>query len=186
VFDGAQQRPYDERDTPRPLSAYGRAKLHAEQQLAEHPHVLTVRTSAFFGPWDAHNFLSIGLERLQRGESWHAVDDQVVSPTYVPDLVHTSLDLLIDREHGLWHVANQGEASWFDFACRAADAAGLSCEQVLRIDTASAGQRAVRPPYSVLTSRRGVLTPTLDAALQRYLAEVTDGRREAPPEWAWA
>ena len=31
----------------------------------------------------------------------------MVSPTYVPDLVHASLDLLIDGEHGLWHLANE-------------------------------------------------------------------------------
>ena len=42
---------------------------------------------------------------LSRGEHWVAPEDQVVSPTYVPDLVSTALDLLMDGERGLWHLA---------------------------------------------------------------------------------
>ena len=35
------------------------------------------------------------------------------------------LDLLIDGEQGLWHLANQGALTWHALACRAAEAAGL-------------------------------------------------------------
>jgi dTDP-4-dehydrorhamnose reductase len=43
-------------------------------------------------------------------------NDVVISPTYVPDLVHASLDLLIDGEKGLWHLANNGALTWADLA----------------------------------------------------------------------
>ena len=39
-----------------------------------------------------------------------------MSPTYVPDLVHEALNLLIDGGTGLWHVVNPGSLSWRDFA----------------------------------------------------------------------
>ena len=49
-------------------------------------------------------------------------DDVRVSPTYVPDLVDACLDLLIDGESGLWHLANAGDVSWAEFAPQAAAA----------------------------------------------------------------
>ena len=48
-----------------------------------------------------------------------------MTPTYVPDLVNTCLDLLIDRECGVWHLSNGDAMSWADLARRAAAAAGV-------------------------------------------------------------
>lgn len=169
VFDGLQARPYRESDATRPLSAYGLAKQQAERALAGRPGVLVIRTAAFFGPWDRHNFVTQGLERLRREEPWGAAADQVVSPTYVPDLVHASLDLLIDGEEGLWHVANRGSLSWYRFACVAAEAAGLPTRQVQ--PEAGLKTSARRPVYSALTSERGEITDRVEDALVRYLAQ---------------
>lgn len=173
VFDGDAERPYRESDAARPLNAYGRAKRHAELGLASLEGALTVRTAAFFGPWDEANFVVQGLARLRDGQDWSAIDDQVVSPTYVPDLVDASLDLLLDGERGVWHVANGGATSWYEFACTVAEAAGLPRHQVRRIGTASAGQRALRPRYSALASERGQLAPALHDALQRCLRDLS-------------
>ncbi len=171
VFDGGKRRPYVESDDPSPLNAYGRAKRHAEVEIASQPHVLVVRTAAFFGPWDTANFAWRGLERIRQGFAWAAADDRVVSPTYVPDLVDTGLDLLIDAEAGLWHVTNAEATSWFDFACRIAEAAALPRHLVRAEHGADRGQAATRPPYSALTSERGVLAPRLDDAVERFLVQ---------------
>ena len=170
VFDGMRRVPYVERDTPRPLNAYGRAKHEAERRLAQHADALVVRTAAFFGHWDTANVPAQGLAQLRRGEPWHAIDDQVVSPTFVPDLVDAALDLLIDGERGIWHLANRGALSWYDFACRIAEAAGEPRERVRRTDGRAAGQGAPRPRYSALASERGALLPGLDAAIERFVA----------------
>ena len=67
-----------------------------------------VRTSAFFGPWDKHNFVTLALEALGNAASRsRAAGDLTVSPTYVPDLVHACLDLLIDGEAGIWHLSQR-------------------------------------------------------------------------------
>mgnify|MGYP003289203995 CR=1 FL=1 len=63
-------------------------------------------------------------------ERWPAADDQLVSPTYVPDLVQAALNLLIDDERGVWHVANRGAVSWAGFAQMVAEAAGLDAALV--------------------------------------------------------
>jgi dTDP-4-dehydrorhamnose reductase len=178
VFDGASSRPYRESDTPNPLNAYGRAKLRAERVLLRLPGALVIRTAAFFGPWDRWNFLTLGLARLERGEPWPAVADQLVSPTYVPDLVHASLDLLVDGEQRLWHVANLGAFSWWRFACLAAEAARLPTALIRPVNGASLGLPACRPRYSALRSERGDLADPLEAALERYVAQ-TPWRRQA-------
>jgi dTDP-4-dehydrorhamnose reductase len=174
VFDGSKDLPYLEHDTVRPLNAYGRAKREAEHRvLAAYGDALVIRTAAFFGPWDAHNFITQSLEALRRGERWSAASDQQVSPTYVPHLVHAALDLLVDGESGIWHLANRGAVSWSHLACMAAEAARLDTRLVDGVPGAALGQVARRPRFSALGSAQGLLMPTLEDGLARYLAEAT-------------
>lgn len=182
VFDGAKAAPYVESDAANPLNAYGRAKRAAEEGvLAGHDRALVVRTAAFFGPWDTHNFIAHALARLRAGLPWEAAHDQRVSPTYVPHLVHASLDLLIDGEHGIWHLANRGEATWAELACDAARRAGLDASLVRPVATASLGLAAARPRFTVLGSERDAAMPTLDEALDEHLRECAAGAAAA---WA--
>lgn len=187
VFGGDKDEPYVESDAARPLNAYGRGKHEAEQRvLAAASDALVVRTAAFFGPWDRHNFVTLALQAIRRGQAWHAACDQVVSPTYVPDLVQATLDLLVDGEHGIWHLANRGAVHWSQLACLAAEAAGLDAGLVRAVPGAMLGQLARRPGFAALSSGRGLLLPTLDHALARYLehttvlATTTHGNLEAP------
>jgi dTDP-4-dehydrorhamnose reductase len=169
VFDGRKQAPYDEHDTPSPLGVYGHTKREAEERVLDaHPAALVVRTSAFFGPWDEHNFVTLTLRALAEGREVHAADDTVVSPTYVPDLVHACLDLAIDGERGLWHLANQGAATWTELARRAARLAGHAPDRITPVPSSALGWRAPRPPFSALGSARGQLLPSLDDALLRH------------------
>jgi dTDP-4-dehydrorhamnose reductase len=171
VFDGTCREPYVESATPRPLGVYGQSKAEAERRVLSHLHdALIVRTSAFFGPWDEHNFLTCALRLLRDGLPVHAAEDQIVSPTYVPDLVHTVLDLLIDGERDIWHLANAGAVSWAEFARQAAERAGLDSSLVVAQPGHALGLTAPRPTYSALGSERGTLMPPLDDALSRYLA----------------
>jgi dTDP-4-dehydrorhamnose reductase len=131
-YGGPRAHPYVESDAPTPLGVYGRSKAEMEQRvLGALPDALVVRTAAFFGPWDAHNFVTAALRALAAGEPFEAADDQTVSPTYVVDLVHATLDLLIDGERGVWHLANRGAVTWADLARLAAGHAGVSAGDVI-------------------------------------------------------
>lgn len=165
VFDGAQGRAYTEHDAPRPLSVYGASKAEAERRVLEIlPSALVVRTSAFFGPWDACNFVIRAMHALGRGERCAAAGDVIVSPTYVPDLAHATLDLLLDGEGGLWHLTNVGEMSWYELACAAALACGLPVDGIESVPADDLGWSAARPAYSALSSVRGrLMRPTHDA-----------------------
>ncbi|MBW4665568.1 MAG: sugar nucleotide-binding protein [Chroococcus sp. CMT-3BRIN-NPC107] len=172
VFDGSLSTPYTESDSVAPLNVYGRSKVIAEEKvLAANPSSLVVRTSAFFSPWDEYNFVTIALRELAAGHTFIAADDAIVSPTYVPDLVNASLDLFIDGERGLWHLANQGAIAWVDLAFLAAKQAGVDGSKIIARPTQELGLMAQRPTYSVLGSNRGLLLPSLDNAIARYLQE---------------
>jgi dTDP-4-dehydrorhamnose reductase len=169
VFDGRLDRPYVETDAPAPLNVYGRSKVDAERRVLELlPAALVVRTSAFFGPWDEHNFLASLFRALDAGQPFLAPDDSTVSPTYVPDLVHASLDLLIDGESGVWHLANQGAVTWFEFAQSAARGSGRPVDSIVPVETARVWTPAARPRFSALSSARAPLLPSLDDALGRF------------------
>lgn len=136
VFDGAKNRPYVESDAPNPRSAYGHNQADAERRVqAMYPAALTVRTSPLFGPWDPPARAPLPAP---------AVAAVAAAPTYLPDLVHTCLDLLIDRERGIWHLANPAPAP----------------------ASASAG-------HTQLASERAQLMPSLDDALRRYQQQLS-------------
>ncbi|HYO63323.1 MAG TPA: family 1 glycosylhydrolase [Pyrinomonadaceae bacterium] len=183
VFDGALGRPYVESDAVAPLNVYGRSKAEAEARvLWAHPAALVVRTSAFFGPWDEHNFVTLALRALAAGRDFEAADDAHVSPTYVPDLVHAALDLLIDGESGLWHLANAGALTWADLARAAARHAGVDASALVARPTRAFNFAAARPAYSVLGSERGALLPPLEDALGRYVRDCEVPWADAPDE----
>ncbi|MGZ8305948.1 MAG: SDR family oxidoreductase, partial [Allosphingosinicella sp.] len=167
VFDGRLGRRYDEGDETAPTGVYGRSKADAEHAVRDaHPGALIVRTSAFFGPWDRHNFVGHALDALAGGGGFDAADDARVSPTYVPDLCHAALDLLIDGETGLWHLVNDGELSWYDFALRLAEGSGYDPALVAAED----GPEVLS---TALTSKRGMMLRSFDSALDDFLRSVT-------------
>ncbi|MBD2059678.1 sugar nucleotide-binding protein [Oculatella sp. FACHB-28] len=172
VFDGTHTKPYLESHQVSPLNVYGHSKAVAEKWVLQtHPCSLVIRTSAFFGPWDRHNFLTILLQTLADGNPFVAANDAIVSPTYVPDLVNTTLDLLIDGECGLWHLANPGAIAWAELAQLTAKLAGMDVSRIEARPSHSLGWVAPRPVYSALGSERGTLLPELDQAIARYLRE---------------
>ncbi|MFL6698887.1 MAG: family 1 glycosylhydrolase, partial [Vitreoscilla sp.] len=91
-----------------------------EVEAEDAADALVVLTSAPFGPWDHDNFVARGLAQLRQGREWTAAEDEIVAPTYLPDLVQASLDLLIDGETGVWHLTNGEALTWAEFARRAA------------------------------------------------------------------
>jgi dTDP-4-dehydrorhamnose reductase len=166
VFDGRLGRPYVESDAVSPSGAYGLSKARAERKVARAmKDALIIRTSAFFGPWDRYNFAWNVLDALARGEPVRACDRALVSPTYVPDLCHASLDLLIDGETGLWHLANQSALSWYAFARLVADGAGYDSSLVLPL-------RSGARTSTALGSERGALLRPLDQAIGDYLGQI--------------
>ncbi|AOM79656.1 family 1 glycosylhydrolase [Pedobacter steynii] len=173
VFDGSKPAAYMENDPVKPLNIYGLSKAEAEKQvLSIYPSALIVRTSSFFGPWDRHNFVAVVLENLRKGKEFSAMDDVVMTATYIPHLVNAAMNLLIDEESGIWHLTNNGALSWYELAVSVAERGGYDSTRILRISQQNSKLPALRPANSAIESSRGKHLPTLEIGLDEYFASV--------------
>jgi len=104
---------------------------------------------------------------LDTGRVCYAEDYSFTSYSYLPDLVNACLDLLIDNESGIWHLANTGTASWARLLRRLAESLHIQTETLKtgRLDYSGATSHS---PYCALASERGSLMPSLETCLERY------------------
>ena len=149
VFDGSKREPYVESDEPSPLSVYGRTKLEGERAVRDG---WIVRSSWLFG-WTGKNFVRTMLELGREHDEVSVVADQLGCPTYVGHLAEATRELL-ERPHGTWHLAAEGECSWAEFARAIFEETEIDC-RVREITTEELGRPAPRPAYSVLRSEKG-------------------------------
>jgi dTDP-4-dehydrorhamnose reductase len=170
VFDGKKPTAYIETDLPNPLNVYGQSKAQAEVLIQkEYSSSLIIRTSAFFSPWDEYNFVHYVRKALSAYKTITVAKDMFISPTYVPHLVNTCLDILIDGETGIWHLANKGGLSWSEFAFLVADRFDLNKSLIDAVNAGKINYPAKRPFNSVLASERGQLLPSFESAMEEYM-----------------
>ena len=154
VFDGEKREPYCEEDATNPLSAYGRGKRQGEEAALRVPSGLVVRSSWLFGPagW---NFIEAILKQVEAGRrKLTVVNDQTGRPTATSDLSEAILALIEAGAVGIYHFANRGEVTWFDFAREILVLSERGDVEVEPIGSETLGRPARRPPYSVLDISR--------------------------------
>ncbi|MEN8238717.1 MAG: dTDP-4-dehydrorhamnose reductase [Actinomycetota bacterium] len=154
VFDGTSGSGYIESDIPDPVNAYGRSKLEGERRaLAADASTLVIRTSwVVSGTHD--NFVSTMLHLAAQGTALRVVNDQRGRPTIAADLALRAWDALRSGATGVLHLANQGEATWFDLAEQAIATAGIEGNTIEPCTTSEFPRPAPRPANSVLDSER--------------------------------
>jgi dTDP-4-dehydrorhamnose reductase len=152
VFDGEKDAPYDEWDTPNPISVYGASKLAGEFEMD--PACAVVRASWVCGR-NGSNAIKTILRLAQQKGNMRFVTDQRGSPTIVSDLVIALRAFVVDRLPGTWHVTNQGALTWYEFARTVLIAAGEDPGRVEPITTAEMNppRAAIRPANSELDNR---------------------------------
>jgi dTDP-4-dehydrorhamnose reductase len=152
VFNGEGNRPYLESHPTDPVNAYGRSKLVGEQAaLAADKSALVIRTSWVLSATHG-NFVTAILGRATRGEPLRVVNDQRGRPTVASDLARATLNALDKGAVGLLHLANEGEATWYELALEAVKKAGLDVGLISPCATEDYPTPARRPRYSVLGS----------------------------------
>jgi dTDP-4-dehydrorhamnose reductase len=178
VFDGTAGRPYTEKDRVHPLGAYGVSKLAGElytQAYLEKP--LVIRTSGVFGPGGLRtargNFIELMLRLAASQRPIRVVEDHVASPTYAPLLASRTVDLVEQKQHGLFHVGGGTAISWFDYAAMIFHVAGLQ-PQLQATNEREYRTAARRPKYSALSNAKmegcGIEPmPPLGTAIEMYL-----------------
>ena len=176
--EGMRDRPYREDDAPGPQGVYGTSKLAGEYFVREYaPKHFVVRSAGLYETIGSRkkggNFVETMLKLGASGRALKVVDDQILTPTYTPDLAEAIVALLATDAYGLYHATNAGACSWFEFARTIFELAEIDAD-LSPTTTAAYGAKAPRPPYSVLDNAKiidlGVapLRPYRDA-LRAYL-----------------
>ena len=157
VFDGLTDRPYVETDEAKPISVYGRSKLVGEQAALAHPRAAVLRISWVFSRY-GRNYVSFMLRLAREREVLKIVADQYGTPTdgeaLAAFLVATAPRWAAapaeDPAFGLFHFANEGETSRFDYARVAIERDPSARARIEPTTQAAFAEAAARPPRSPL------------------------------------
>ena len=181
VFGGqAKREPLSEMDAKAPVNVYGASKGMGEDlALQTNPDILILRVASLFGVAGASgkggNFVETIIKLGRERPELNIVADQFMSPTATTDVAAALLKLIQDRAAvGVYHVVNSGAASWYDFARRIIELAGIKA-RVVPITSAEFPTAARRPAFSVLSNTKlcSAIGPmrTWEEALNAYLLE---------------
>ena len=150
VFDGTKESPYIEFDEPNPLNIYGKTKLAGEEFVKSLLNkFFIVRTSWLYGS-HGNNFVKTIQNLAKQKGIIKVVDDQTGSPTFAEDLVEIILQLIKTDYYGIYHCSNDGQCSWYEFAKKIIEYAGLSEITIQPITSEELNRPAKRPNFSVL------------------------------------
>lgn len=179
VFDGKSKLPYVESDQPSPINAYGISKLAGELFTRQNERHYVFRVASLFGSAGASgkggNFVEAMISKARKGEAINVIDDIRMSPTYTRDAAEAILKVLEKKiPCGIYHVANKGECSWYEFTRATFDNLGIRVD-LKPVSASGFSSRARRPMYSALCtdllSEYGIHMPAWENALWRYLKE---------------
>lgn len=154
VFNGTATEPYLTDTMIDPVNFYGSTKAAGEAlAIAANEKTIVIRTSWVFST-HGNNFVKTMLRLMKERETLNIVADQKGRPTYAKDLALATMQIVESLNDGkaiagIFHYANTGETTWFDFADKIKAIAGLSCS-LNPIDSAAFPTPAKRPNYSVL------------------------------------
>lgn len=151
VFDGNSFVPYRESDKPSPRSHYGSTKRKGETALLGlAPEAIIVRTGWLYSAY-GKNFVKTMLRLASERDRVSVVADQIGTPTYANDLARAIVAIIAAPQWlpGIYHFANEGVCSWYDFAQAIFDLRAPSCTAVA-ISSDQYPTAAERPHYSVL------------------------------------
>ena len=173
VFDGQGTRPWEPDDERAPLNVYGQTKYEGElaiEELLDRYYI--IRIAWVFGA-AGKNFIKTMLRLGREKGAVSVVNDQVGSPTYTYDLARLLVDMVQTEHYGRYHATNEGECSWYEFACEIFRQAGLEV-QVTPVSSEAFAAKAKRPANSrmskeKLTEKGFVRLPDWQDALKRFL-----------------
>ena len=158
VFNGSGSSPYKEDEKCDPINIYGASKLAGEKYLqALAQNYILIRTAWLYGA-NGKNFVRAILEKAKTTPRLTVVNDQLGSPTHTKDLA-AAVDHLIEKNaQGIFHVTNRGSCSWYQFAVKILQEAGIDDVEVSPITSDQLQRAAKRPAYSVMSMQKFIAT----------------------------
>ena len=189
VFDGLKKDTYIETDPTNPQSVYGKTKNDGEEKIRKHAKHIILRTSWVFGS-HGNNFLKTILRLITEKKSLNIVGDQKGSPASASMLANVTFKIVDTiykdknfNNYGTYHVTNEGETNWHDYASFIASEAtqlglNVKCEShcIHSILTSEYPTVAMRPLNSRLNTDK--LKKTFMLELPHWESEVKKVLRE--------
>ncbi|PIR78841.1 MAG: dTDP-4-dehydrorhamnose reductase [Candidatus Levybacteria bacterium CG_4_10_14_0_2_um_filter_36_16] len=179
VFDGLLGHAYDENNEPNPLQVYGVSKLSGEFLTRNYcDKSFVIRTCGVYGGKlgsrsKKGNFILNIMKQAQGKKTLKISSEQIVSPTYAPDLAIGTLELLKKMPpFGVYHLVNDGTCSWAEFATEAFRKAHIKTK-IIPIDRKGMVESVRKPLFSALKNKKaakiGIVLPHWKDALARYI-----------------
>lgn len=147
VFSGDEGM-YKEEDAKNPVNFYGRSKADAEDAVKEYSFDWAiVRTVLVYGmpATGKQNILTIVKDKLEKGESYKVVNDQLRTPTFVEDLAKGITTIIEKEAKGIFHLSGEEILTPYEMACITADFLKLDKSLIKKVTAADFSQPAKRP-----------------------------------------
>jgi dTDP-4-dehydrorhamnose reductase len=127
--------------------------------------------------------LNLAKQRIVENETdkpLTIVADQIGSPTYAKDLAQFLSSLVGYPLYGIYHFTNSGYCSWYEFASKVIEFAGIDQVKVVPIKSEDWPTPTRRPKYSVLRHYR------LELLGRDNVRDWKEAVRELVSEWTTA
>jgi dTDP-4-dehydrorhamnose reductase len=148
VFSGASG-PYAENDPTGAVNYYGQTKELAEQLvMSSHLNWSIARTVLLYGKADPSkrtNFIYWVKQNLEAGKNIKVVNDQIRTPTFIPDLAN-GIALIIEKEaRGIFHLSGKDIFTPYQMAILIAKHLNLDQSLIEPVDASVFSQLGKRP-----------------------------------------
>ena len=192
VFDGTKKDGYDENDPTNPVNYYGKSKLLGENFIKDFTDKYYIaRTQWLYGA-NGNNFVDTMLKLSKDRDSLKVINDQFGAPTYTHDLVEAVVNnfiyptlSFIEKQHeynfnpvnyddlskldfGIYHLVNDGNTNWFDFAKKIFELKNINID-LSAISTEEYNFKAPRPSFSILKNNKVKKLRSCEDAIISYL-----------------
>lgn len=175
VFSGRTIRGYDENDATDPINKYGETKANGERELQKNTSKFyLIRLSRLFGQSSLNvnskkSFVDLIVDKAANVKELSLVCDEVSCQTYSKDLSGL-VGFILNKKmpYGIYHGANAGAASWFEFAEEIFKIKKIQIS-MKPIQSEELHRAAKRPRYSVLLNTKLPQLRPWQEALQEYL-----------------
>lgn len=184
VFDGKKKgKALKEDDKTNPISIYGKSKLVGEKAvLRVSKQNAIIRTIMIYSANFAHrkDFARFAYESLKAKKQFSGIIDQVISPTFVDDLVRAIAAILINRPGGIYHVASTDYTTNYAFVKKIAKAFKFD-EKLITKTTFKEffkDKPAPRQQYSVLSTSKftknfgNKILHTVDSGIAQFKKQI--------------
>ncbi len=148
VFSG-EDGPYKETDKTGPINFYGKSKLQTEEALKESGmNWCIIRTVLLYGKTDhinRSNFIYWVRDNLLAKKPIKVVDDQIRTPTYIPDLVAGIIKAVELQARGIYHISGSDTLTPYEMSIQVADYLNLDKQLISPVDASTFTQVGRRP-----------------------------------------